>query len=126
MLTRGDKIIMIAVVFAAMAVYCVFAFCLFDGQAEAVSVFVDGKEYATYKLSAISDTKTVEINSEFGYNVLEISAHGARMLDASCKDKVDIQSGEITKPGQMLVCVPNRVTVRIVGKSKSNVDKVTY
>ena len=51
---------------------------------------------------------------------------GARVTEASCPDKTDIQSGKITKPGQMIVCVPNRVTVRILGKNRVTVDKVTY
>lgn len=126
MLTRCDKLIIISVVLLAVSVYCVFTFFLFEGQPESVLVLVDGKEYATYKLSAISDTKTVEINTEFGYNVLEITSKSTKMVDASCKDKIDIQSGEISKPGQMLVCVPNRVSVKIVGKEKYTVDKVTY
>ena len=125
MITGWDKAIFIGVLCLAFIVY-IFCFSSIVGeQAETICIFVDGDEYATYRLAEISGRKTVEINTEFGRNVLQITNSGARMLEASCPDKTDIKSGEITKPGQMLVCVPNRVAVRIFGKGNTEVDRVT-
>ena len=59
-------------------------------------------------------------------NILEINSDGARMLDSSCPDKTDIKMGKVTKPGQIILCIPNKVAVKITGKGKLNVDKVTY
>ena len=87
---------------------------------------VDGEEYASYSFAEISGTKSVKINTQYGYNVLEITNEGARMTESSCPDKVDVLCGEISKPGQMIVCIPNRVSVKILGKEKLNIDKVTY
>ena len=126
MITVWDKAIIVTLLAIAVIVYLLFAGFVFAEQPESVAIFVDGKEYATYNLAEISGIKNIEINTEFGHNTIEISSDGARVTEASCPDKTDIQSGKITKPGQMLVCVPNRVTVRIMGKSCLKVDKVTY
>ncbi len=126
MITVCDKIIVATVLTAALIVYLLFAGVAFGEQPQSVVIFVEGREYASYNLAEISGVKNVEINTEFGYNTIEITSDGARVADASCPDKTDIQIGRITRPGQMLVCVPNRVTVRITGKSTAKVDKVTY
>ena len=126
MITRWDKVIIGLVVLLAVASYLVFSCTVFGEQPESVEISVDGKRYATYNLAEINRKNIVEIDTEFGYNLIEITNRGARMLEASCPDKTDIQSGEITKTGQVIICAPNRVSVKIVGKTKSNVDMVTY
>lgn len=126
MITVWDKSIIATLLTLALIIYLLFAGSLFGEQPEMVAIFVDGREYATYSLAAITGIKKVEINTEFGHNTIEITSDDARITEASCPDKTDIQSGRITKPGQMLVCIPNRVTVRILGKNRLMVDKVTY
>ncbi len=126
MITRWDKIIVSAVCFFALAVHAFFSYFVFAEQAVSVRIDVDGMEYATYNLTEISGKKIVEIETEYGENTLEITSEGARMISASCSDKTDVKSGKITKPGQMIICAPNRVSVRITGKGKLNVDKVAY
>ncbi len=126
MVTRLDKLIIASIVVVALIIYGLFAFSVSGETAELVSVFVDGREYAVYNLKEITDSKTVEIKTDNGYNILELNSEGARMLDSSCPDKTDIKMGKITKPGQIILCVPNKVTVKITGKGKLNVDKVTY
>ena len=74
----------------------------------------------------ITEDKILRIETEQGFNILKITEKGALMTNASCPDKIDVKSGEISKSGQMIICIPNKVLVRITGKNKLNVDKVTY
>ncbi len=126
MITLWDKTIIVVLLTTALIIYALFAGFVFSEQPESVVILVDGREYASYTLAEITGTKNVEINTDFGHNTIKITQRGVKVTEASCPDKTDIQSGEITKPGQMLVCVPNRVTVRIIGKNAPKVDKVTY
>ncbi len=125
-ITRCDILVICGILVISAVIYVSFMCSFWSQKAENVSIYVDGNEFATYSVSEITETKLVEIKSEYGKNTLELTSKGARMLEASCPDKIDVQSGLISKPGQMLVCIPNRVTVRILGNNKSNVDKVTY
>ncbi len=126
MITRWDKLIICLVCLVALITYFTFSYFVFGQQAEAVRIDVNGKEYATYNLAEIDGKKIVEIKTKYGENTLEITPKGAVMISASCQDKTDVQSGKITKPGQMIICAPNRILVRLIGKGKLNVDKVAY
>ena len=126
MLTTMDKIIIATIVFLALGSYILFSYVVFTGYADGVEIFVDGKEYASYKFSEINDIKVLKIETDYGYNILEISDKGAKMIDASCPDKMDVKMGEISQVGQMIICVTNKISVRVTGESKLNVDKVTY
>lgn len=124
--TRGDILIIILVLAVALMSYMFFSYSVFAQSAEGIEVFVDGREYATYSFDELKDKKIIEIKTDLGYNILEISDRGAKMIKTSCPDKTDIQAGTISKPGQMIICVPNKVSVTVIGNNKSKVDKVTY
>lgn len=126
MVTRWDKFIIVTVLACALLSYIIFSFCVFGETAESVEIFVDGKLYATYDFAEITETVYLDVRTDFGYNMIEISDEGVKVADASCRDKIDVMAGVISEPGQMIICVPNRISVRIVGKNKLNVDKVTY
>ena len=123
--TKGDKIVVAAVLFFALLVYLVFTFCITAKPPAKAQIFVDGKLYASYNLQNFTEEKEIEIKSEFGVNVLKLSHDGARMVSASCPDKRDVKDGKITKSGQTLICIPNRVMVKLLGNNEE-VDKVTY
>lgn len=117
---------MIALVLAAAAVsYGVFGLAAFGKTSEYAVICVDGEEYARYALVEISGQKTIEVTSEYGTNVVELSSNGARVTEASCLDKLDVKCGAISRAGQVIVCAPNRFSLRIEGGS-SAVDMVTY
>ncbi len=127
MITRWDKVVVSSVLVVALLVYILFFCFVWGEQAETVEIFVNGEKYGVYNLAEISGTKKVEINTGYGHhNTLEITNAGVRMVESSCPDKTDLYCGEISKPGQMIVCIPNRVSVKILGKMKLNIDKVTY
>lgn len=126
MITKWDKAVIVFLLTVALLSYVVFSFAIFGEQAEGIEVFVDGKRYASYSFADITDEKILKIETENGFNVLKITEKGAVMTNASCPDKMDVKSGEISKAGQMIICVPNKVSVRVTGKNILNVDKVTY
>ena len=123
--TKGDKVIVALVLVIAAVTYIAFAAFIADGRADSVQIFVDGALYASYNLNEIKGEKTVEISSKYGTNTLLITSDGARMTESSCPDKTDVRCGEITKPGQVIICAPNRVLVRLSGDD-NKIDKVTY
>ncbi len=124
-MTKTDKIVIVVILALAAVFYVIFNTAVFGDSPEKVIISVDGSEYAAYRLAEISKTETVRVETEFGVNVVEITNHGARVIEASCPDKLDVHSGEISKSGQMIVCLPNRLTVRLQGNN-SEVDRVAY
>ena len=102
-------VILIAVLLCISVGACAFLF-LGSKTGGAVSVEVDGEVVGVYPLSR---------NGEFslcdGSNVLEIKDGKAFMKSADCPDKTCVHSRAISKVGETVVCLPNRVTVSVIG-----------
>jgi hypothetical protein len=50
-----------------------------------------------------------------GGSYLEISGGRVRMIDSACPDKLCVRSGWISRQGESIVCLPNRVVIEITG-----------
>lgn len=77
-----------------------------------VVITVDGEEYAQYPLESGS---TMEIPVD-GHNKVVIEDGAVRMEEADCPDKLCVNQGKISKAGQTIICLPNRVMVTIKGR----------
>lgn len=97
----------------------------FRQEGDTVVVTVDGVTVgkyslsvnATYNLSGITATEENPIT-----NVLVIENGVAYLSDANCPDKTCVTRGKIKYVGQSRTCLPNMLTVKIVGESNSGVD----
>ena len=78
---------------------------------EKIEIYVDNKLYKTYD---IDDEDEIKIESNEGYTVVKIHDHGVEIDEASCPDKVCVHEGFITKPSESIVCLPNKVHIKIV------------
>ena len=47
------------------------------------------------------------------------------MIDATCPDHICVNQKEISKTGETIVCLPNKVIVEIKGADSSELDAVT-
>ena len=93
------------------------------GSAEYALVEVNGKHFGTYLLHE-KDGKTLDVKTEFGYNKIGIENGMVRIIEADCPDRLDVLAGGISRTGEMLVCLPNRLVVRILGEGE--VDGLAY
>lgn len=117
---KWDMALAITVMVVCIAGYFATGFYLGGNEKYAV-IEVDGKLFAQYNMSTLTEPKCVDIN---GHNTLEITKDYAKSIYADCDDKLDIKQGKITSPGQIIICMPNKMTVRITGKSE--LDAVAY
>ena len=86
-----------------------------------VVVTVNQKE--TTRLPLAQDQKT-HVKGPLGLTEIEIKDGRARIIRSPCKNKVCIKSGYIRYADRLAACIPNRVVIRIVGKSHRGVDAV--
>ena len=123
-MTRTDRAIFIFSVLLSL-VLIIFSNSLFktDGR-KTVIIDVDGEIYAKYDLDGEKEAKSLEINTKYGYNNVVIENGSVFVTDASCPDALEVKEGGISETGEMLVCLPNRVVIRIAGESE--VDFVAY
>lgn len=84
-----------------------------------VVVRIDGRETAQYSLS---QSRTVALNG--GTNILRIEDGRAWLTEANCPDHICVKMGVIDEVGEVITCLPNRLTVTVYG-AESGVDLVS-
>lgn len=125
-MTKGDKILIIAVVIISLVS---LGFINKSGSAynkKYISVQVNGEEYKKIIFDKSLIGKTVEIETEFGYNIIEVGDEEVRVIEASCPDKLDVLQGTISRPGELIVCLPNRLVIEIVGAEEAEENEVDH
>ena len=115
----GDSLIILI-----SLIFIVFAFKTFwhFETGSVVQVNFQGKTYGNYSL--FQDKKMSLIGKE-GESIIEIKEGRARFKSAPCKNQYCVQQGWIHLTGQMLICIPNEVSIEILGKSKAY-DSLNY
>ena len=114
---KMDFILVLTVVI--LAVGGLFLYSIL-GQKEAgrVIVEVDGEVYGEYKLQ---DNQELLINET---NVLIIENGEVNMYEANCPDQICVKHVSISKNGETIVCLPNKVVVTIKEAAESELDAV--
>jgi hypothetical protein len=105
---KGDIALLASVVAAACLLALVFSLQGRGGDRAVISV--DGVEYRTIPLARDS---RVEIDVGGKQNVVAVEDGAVYMHSANCPDKLCVRQGRISRGDQSIVCLPNRVTVRI-------------
>jgi hypothetical protein len=65
----------------------------------------------------LTEERVIEVNGPLGVTTVVIEDESVRVLDSPCPHKHCIQRGAITSPGHWNACLPNRVFLKIEGKS---------
>ncbi len=84
-----------------------------------------GDLYARYPLN--EDRTVVVPAPKQNENVVVISGGKVSVTEASCKNQVCVKHGPISRSGESIVCLPNRLVVRIENGSEEGggYDSVT-
>jgi len=123
--TRGDKtLIAIALIIAIMLGGLIWLWKTYAPVVDTTEVVieVDGKIEKRFFLSDLKAGEQFKIKGILGYSLLEVGGNEVRAVESPCPDKICIGMGWISHPGQSIVCIPNRVVVRIVGTDDYDYD----
>ncbi len=121
--SKADKIVIAVALTVAVVSLFLINFMIYNGAPTGVEIELDGKPYASYSFSELPREKTLEISTAIGYNIIRIVDNTVVITKSSCNDGLCCEK-TISKPSQTLICLPNRLTVRLVGEKK--VDSVSY
>jgi hypothetical protein len=106
---KSDAILLAAV--AAAACLLALLFNLGGRGADRVSITVDGAEYRSVPLSR---DQRIDISIDGRLNVVALEGGAAYMHSANCPDKLCVRQGRISSGSQSIVCLPNRVVVKLI------------
>lgn len=90
----------------------VFSLALFFGTAmkkdgSKAEIYSDGSLIGTYPLS---EEETVNVS---GKNTVKIKGGEVFMEHADCPDKICVKTGKIKNKGEQIVCLPNKLVVKV-------------
>ena len=109
---KGDYFLIASVLIFALAVWVCLFFVNTDKQADTVVITLNGAEYKRLSLNADYEIK---VESENGFNIVEIKDGKVFVSEASCAGQDCVHQKSISRCGESIVCLPNRLTVTIVG-----------
>ncbi len=109
---KRDIILIASILVIAIAFFLIVELTKEEGAG--VVVKVDGQEVAEYSLSADG---TYPLNG--GTNILVIENSKAYLTDANCPDKLCVHQGKISRTGEVITCLPNKLTVSVFGAEES-------
>ena len=142
---KADIILFIALVVMGLAASAALTFSHGEaGSGARVIIESGGDLYARYPLSedrtvvvpapdqngadAPASDPDDDTSAQYDhYNIVVISGGRVSVTEASCKNQVCVKHGEISRTGESIVCLPNRLVVRIEGGSEEGggYDSVT-
>lgn len=120
----NDWVLIIGVV--ALAVVAGFSVKVSQAKStkDAVAiVMVDGKAKGRYPLNENIEKK-IEI-TDGSYNILKIENGEADITEASCPDHICVDHRKVSKKDETIVCLPNKVVIKIENGAESEVDSLT-
>ncbi len=107
---RYDIILVAVCLFVSLTLWAVITLTKKPG--DTVVVTVGGEEFGRY---SIDEDGEVVIETDKGKNVLTIKDGYADITEATCPDGLCEKQRKIDESGESLVCLPNKVTVTVIG-----------
>ncbi len=120
-ISRNDIILIISLL--AVSAIVLFATEAFNKRGDMVDIYVGDELFGTYPIDA---DLTIDVEGyDKGKNTVCIKDRKVFMISASCPDRLCMHQGRISGEGRMIVCLPNRVLIKIRGVDERGYDAVT-
>ena len=116
-MVKRDLILIGAILLIALVAFSVMPLLQQDGAY--VAVRVDGEVVAEYSLFV--DGEYV-LNG--GTNILRIEGGEAYLVSATCPDHLCVNQGKISRSGETITCLPNRLSITVYGAEQGNIEIV--
>jgi len=76
-------------------------------------ISVDNREVEQVPLRAGGALRRFTVRGTRGNLLVEVDGEHIRVVEAECPDKVCVGMGQKSRPGEVIVCMPNRVIIRV-------------
>lgn len=84
-----------------------------------------------YQNGVFIKTISLNVDAEFtvkaengGYNTIRVADGKIAVVEASCPDKICIHQGAASSGVKPIVCLPNRLVIRVVSTAKEKIDAI--
>ena len=113
---KGDiSLIILAVIFLVL-------WLIPKPQGGTVIISLNGE---VIKEVSLDENSVIPIETEFGENTVVIEQGAVFVTHSNCPDGL-CEKDKISKSGESIVCLPNRLSVTVSGKNKEEVDVILW
>ena len=116
---KADIILLAALILIGAA--GLFAVRPVQSEGGTAVITVDGEQIDSLDLSA---DQSVKIETQYGNNLITVEGGSVFVAEADCPGKDCITLGKISSPGQIVVCLPHHLIIKVVGQDTDAPDAV--
>ena len=109
------KIMLVILVIALISGASVLAFRCFAARGEQVVIEVGNRVVQTVTLTPGAVPRQISVQGVMGESLVGVDGSYVFMIESACPDKACIYMGRKSLSGEVIVCLPNRVVMRILG-----------
>lgn len=115
---RNDIILVCVLLVVAVAGYLIVNTFVYK-EGSSVEIY-SGSELI--KTLSLTEDIEYEISVDDHTNIIKIENGSVSMIDADCPDKLCEKQGKISKNGMSIICLPNKIVVKINSNTDMDVD----
>jgi hypothetical protein len=119
-ITKADKILIIILFILTLLTFNTKSF--FSKAGSAALLYIDGS--LVYKIDLNID-KEYELDVVNGTAKIKVTGGKLYMKESPCPRKICVSDSPVFKEGDSLICVPNKIVVKIQGKGEGKLDAFT-
>ena len=109
---KADLFVIAGVILLALVIGAVFLLPTQNNNGAVVQIYQNGQLVQEVPLQ---ENKTVTLTGTYE-NIIQIRDGKVSIVDADCPGEDCVHTGWISTPGTSIICLPNRVEVRIAGQ----------
>ncbi len=121
----GDRILLFIVISLIVISSLIYFTNINKAKNKTVVIKSDGKIVKEIPLTT-NINKEIIVKSKEGHLTVEIKNDKVRVINSTCKDKLCIKEGWIDRIGESITCLPNRISITIIGNGENKIDTTTY
>lgn len=120
LLTTGDKILVAVLIILGITSIFAINKKRLPGETCTVEFSGDMKHYLK-----LSENQNLYVEGSMGKTSIQIKNNKVRVTHSDCPEKICARTGWISNVGQIIVCVPNKVVIKIDGEKQDFFNVIT-
>jgi hypothetical protein len=125
----GDKIVglvLLIIVLISLSVASIYKTSI-KGPENIAVIKSGGKVLKTIDLNKVVEPQEFTIKTDNGnYNIISVKSNGIKVKATECPNQLDVKVGWISQPGEIIVCLPNKLIISIKGEKNNGIDGATF
>jgi hypothetical protein len=118
------KAIDLLAIVLALLVVGGFSIAAYSGNGGSNDVVVEAS--GTQWIYPLNVDRRESVRGPLGETMVIIKGGRAFVEDSPCPDKLCVHMPAVSRPGQWIACLPNRVFVRVRGRSGQEIDELSW